>query len=181
MPKLKQTKEAIVKKAEELGAKYEAEYRGCARSTFMAIVDALRWGGLEIISEEAVNEMSPGISFLTAGTNMTGEGTCGAVSGSIMAIGIALLGSPRGSQDNNSTPNVAELNRKAILDRYYEKYRSILCKDVQRKRYGKAWDLESEEMTREFLSLAEGCAVMETAAWATECILTEFYKGNVRR
>ena len=179
MSKLNRTKEEIVKKARELGKTYEGRYKGCGQSTFLAIVDALRWGGLEILPEDVVNRVYPGICFLTAGTNMTGEGTCGAVSSSVMAIGIA-MGVPLGSTDTKDQKAIASVITKDILNRYYQKYGSILCKDVQRKHFGKAWDLTSEEMTREFLSITDGCTIMETAGWATKCILNEFEKGNVR-
>ena len=46
MVELKRAKEEIIKKAEELGVEYEAKYKGCGQCTFLAIVDALRWGGL---------------------------------------------------------------------------------------------------------------------------------------
>jgi hypothetical protein len=179
MPELKRIKEEIVQKAEELGREYEAKYKGCGQCTFLAIVDALRWGGLEIVPEDVVNRIYPGICFLTAGTNMTGEGTCGAVSSSVMAIGIA-MGAPLGSQEIKDERNTAAVITRDILDRYYQKYGSILCKDVQRKHFGKAWDLTSEQMTREFLSITDGCTIMETAGWATDCILTEFDKGNIK-
>ncbi|MBA7465980.1 hypothetical protein ES707_01152 [subsurface metagenome] len=42
---LKRTKEEIIKKAEELAVEYEAKYKGCGQCTFLAIIDALRWGG----------------------------------------------------------------------------------------------------------------------------------------
>jgi hypothetical protein len=180
MLELNRTKEEIVNKAEELGKDYEAKYKGCGQSTFLAIVDALRWGGIEILPEDVVSRIYPGICFLTAGTNMTGEGTCGAVSSSVMAIGIA-MGAPLGSKETKDDRKTASAITRNILDRYYQKYGSILCKDVQRKRFGKAWDLTSEEMTREFLSVTDGCTIMETAGWATNCILNEFDKGNINQ
>ena len=90
MAELKKTKEEIIKKANELGVEYEAKYKGCCQSTFYATVDALRWGGLEIIPKDMAEKLYPAISLLTAGVCMTGEGTCGAVAGSVMAIGFAL-------------------------------------------------------------------------------------------
>jgi hypothetical protein len=66
------------------------------------------------------------------------------------------------------------------VDKYYREYRSLLCKDVQRKFFGKAWDLTSDEMSREFLGITHGCTIMQTAKWVTEIILDEFEKGNVR-
>lgn len=178
MPELNKKKEEIVKKAEELAKDYEARYKGCGQSSFMAIVDALRWGGLEVLPEDVVKMVYPGLCFLTAGTNMTGEGTCGAISGSVMAIGIA-LGAPLGSQETRDKRIISSVITRDIMNRYYQKYGSILCKDVQRKHFGKAWDLTNEEMTREFLSISDGCTIMETVKWATECILTEFDQDNI--
>lgn len=170
MVKLNQKKIEIINKAEELAKEYEARYRGCGQCTFLAIVDALRWGGLEIISEDMENRLFPGICGLTGGTAMSGDGTCGAVASSALAIGLA-LGISR--DDTSSVRRGAATIRDTILEKYYSEYKSILCKDVQRKRYGKAWDLTSDEMAHEFLGLSGGCTIMETAKLAVQCILDE--------
>ena len=179
MVKLKMTKEEIIKKAEELGIEYEAKYKGCCQSTFLAIVDALRWGGLEIIPKDVEDKLYSGICLLTAGVCMTGEGTCGAVAGSVMASGFA-LGIPKESDDVSIAGRAGVKVRDTLLAKYYKEYGSILCKDVMRKYFGKAWDLTSDEMTREFLSIANGCTVRQTAGWTTKIILDEFEKGNVK-
>ena len=179
MVELKKTKEEIIQKAHDLGVEYEAKYKGCCESTFLAIVDALRWGGLEIIPKDVEDRLYPGISLLSAGVCMTGEGTCGSVAGSVMAIGFALR-TPQGTADAGAAHSVGVKVRDTLLAEYYKRYGSILCKDVMRKYFGKAWDLTSEEMTREFLGITEGCTIMQTAMWATEIILDEFEKGNVK-
>ena len=179
MIELKKTKEEIIKKAEEFGVEYEAKYKGCGQCTFLAIVDALRWGGLELIPEDMEDRLFSGICVLTAGVSMTGDGTCGAVASSVLVIGLA-LGIPRESQDERLLRAACDTVRNTILDKYYREYRSILCKDVQRKFFGRAWDLTSDEMSREFLGITRGCTIMQTAMWATEIILDEFEKGNVR-
>jgi len=179
MVKFKHTKGEIIKKAEELGVEYEAKYKGCGQCTFLAIIDALRWGGLEIIPEDIEERLFPGICVMTAGVAMTGEGTCGAVNSAVLAIGLA-LGITRESQDDRAMRDVCVTIRNTILDKYYKEYNSILCKDVQRKFFGKAWDLTSDEMSREFLGVTHGCTIMQTAMWATEIILDEFEKGNVK-
>jgi len=179
MAKLKRPKKKIIKKAEELGRKYAAKYKGCGQCTFLAIIDALRWGGLELIPEDMEDRLFSGICVLTAGVSMTGDGTCGAVASSVLAIGLA-LGVPRKGQDVKLLRSACATVRNTILDRYYREYRSILCKDVQRKFFGKAWDLTSDKMSHEFLKITRGCTIMQTAKWATEIILDEFKKGNVR-
>jgi len=179
MVELKRTKEEIIKKAEELGIEYEAKYKGCGQCTFLAIIDAMRWGGLEIIPEDMEDRLFSGICVLTGGVGMTGDGTCGAVASSVLAIGMA-LGIPREGQDDSLLRKGCATVRDTILDKYYQEYRSILCKDVQRKFFGKAWDLTSDEMSHEFLGITRGCTIMQTAMWAAEIILDEFEKGNVR-
>jgi len=177
MAKLKKAKGEILKKARELGIEYEGKYKGCCQSTFMAVVDALRWGGLELIPKEMEDRLYPGISLLTAGVCMTGEGTCGAVSGSVMTIGLA-LGIPQETKDVTVAKRASVKVRDTLLAKYYKQYGSILCKDVMRKYFGKAWDLTSDKMTREFLSITDGCMIKQTAVWAAEIILNELEEGN---
>ena len=176
---LKRTREEIIKKAEELGIEYEAKYKGCGQCTFLAIVDALRWGGLEIIPEDVEDRLFPGLCVMTGGVAMTGDGTCGAVASSVLAMGIA-LGISRETQDDSILRKGCAIIRNTILDKYYKEYNSLICKDVQRKYFGKAWDLTDDEMSHEFLGVSHGCTIMQTAMWATEIILDEFEKGNVK-
>jgi hypothetical protein len=179
MVELKWAKEEIIMKAEELGVEYEAKYKGCGQCTFLAIVDALRWGGLEIIPEDMEDRLFSGICVLTGGVSMIGDGTCGAVASSVLVIGMA-LGISREGQDVSALRMGCATIRNTILDKYYKEYNSILCKDVQRKFFGKAWDLTRDDMSHEFLGITRGCTIMQTAMWATEIILDEYEKGNVR-
>ena len=179
MVKLAKTKEEIVKKAKELAIKYEAKYKGCGQCTFLAIVDALRWGGLEIIRKDCEDRLFSGICLLTGGVALSGDGTCGAVASSTLAIGLA-LGPRRESINESFFRQSCAIVRDALLNKYYQKYNSILCKDIQRKFFGKAWDLTSDEMSAEFLGISKGCVIVEGAMWATEVILDEFEKGNVK-
>lgn len=179
MVKLQKTKEEIIKKAEELGIEYEAKYKGCCESTFLAVVDALRWGGLEVIPKDVEDKLYSGICLLTAGVCMTGEGTCGAVSGSVMASGFA-FGIPKETDDVSIANKAGARIRDTLLAKYYQEYGSILCKDVMRKYFGKAWNLTDDKMTQEFLSITDGCVIRKTAGWVTGIILDEFEKGNVK-
>jgi len=74
MARLKRPKKEIIKKAEELGIEYEAKYKGCGQCTFLAIIDALRWGGLELIPEDMGDRLFSGICVLSGGVSMTGDG-----------------------------------------------------------------------------------------------------------
>ncbi len=179
MVRLKKTKKEIIAKAEEIAVAHEAKYKGCGECTFLAIVDALRWGGIELITEDMEKKLFPGISMLTAGVCMTGEGSCGAVACSAMALGLA-LGVPMDSADVSAARRVGVTIRDTLLRKYFRKYGSILCKDIQRKYFGKAWDLTSDEMTNEFLGITRGCVIMQTAALTTGIILDELEKAKPR-
>lgn len=179
MEKLTKTKEEIIQKSNQLAVEYEAKYKGCGQCTFLAIVDALRWGGLEIIPKDVEDRLFSGLCLLTGGVGLSGEGTCGAVASGTLAIGLA-LGIQRESINESLFRQSCATIRDALLDKYYRKYNSLLCKDIQRKFFGKAWDLPRDEMSAEFLGISKGCVIMEGAMWATEIILDEFEKGNVK-
>jgi hypothetical protein len=174
VPELKKTREEIIAKAGELAVTYEAQYKGCAQSTFLAIVDSLRWGGFEIMPEEMEEKLFPGIALFAGGVNSTSDGTCGAIIASIMAIGMAvsvIQGVP--GRDMSLMRYNAECVNEAVLDKFDKKYRSQLFKDIIRERYGKSWDLKRPDMLMEFLGISEGCAIKETAVQTVEFILDE--------
>ena len=179
MVKLIKTKDEIIQKSNELATEYAAKYKGCGQCTFLAIIDALRWGGLEIIPEDVEDRLFSGLCLLTGGVGLSGDGACGAVASGVLAIGLA-LGLRRESTNESLFRQSCATVRDALLDKYYRKYNSPLCKDIQRKFYGKAWDLTRDEMSAEFLGITKGCVIMEGAMWATEVILDEFEKGNVK-
>ena len=136
MVKLTKTKDEIIQKSNELAIGYEARYKGCGQCTFLAVIDALRWGGLEIIPKDVEDRLFPGVCVLTGGVGLSGDGTCAAVASSALAIGLA-LGIPREGQDVELLGAACATVRNTILDKYYREYRSILCKDVQRKFFWK--------------------------------------------
>jgi len=179
MVKLTKTKDEIIQKSNELAIQYEAKYKGCGQCTFLAIVDALRWGDLEIIPKDMEDRLFSGTCVLTGGVGLTGDGTCAAVASGALAIGLA-LGIQQETFDEAGFRENCAIVRNDLLNKYYQEYNSLLCKDVQRKFFGKAWDLTRDDMSQDFLAVTKGCTIMQTAMWAVEIILDEFEKGNVK-
>jgi hypothetical protein len=177
--KLTKKKDEIIRKSNELAVEYEARYKGCGQCTFLAIIDALRWGGLEIIPKDTEDRLFPGVCVLTGGVGLSGDGTCAAIASATLVIGLA-LGIQRATFDEAGFREHCATVRNALLAKYYGKYNSLLCKDIQRRFFGKAWDLTRADTGAEFLGITEGCIIMETAMLATEIILDEFEKGNVK-
>jgi hypothetical protein len=176
MAKLKKSRSEILDRARQLGEEYEQKYGGCCQSTLLAVIDALKEAGLDILPSETREKLYSGICLLSAGTCLTGEGTCGAVAGGTMAIGMA-----KGIPMDNPSPmqETAVLIQKTLLKKFYEKYGSILCKEIMRKYFGKAWNLWDEEMTEEFLGITDGCVIRETAELTAGIILDEVEKRNI--
>jgi hypothetical protein len=179
MGKLTKTKDEIINKSNELALEYEAKYKGCGQCTFLAIVDALRWGGLEIIPKAMEDRLFPGVCVITGGVGLSGDGTCAAVASGAFVVGLA-LGTERETFNERSFRESCATVRNALLNKYYQTYNSLLCKDIQRRFFGKGWDLTRDDMAAEFLGITKGCVIMETAMLATEIILNEFEKGNVK-
>jgi hypothetical protein len=94
-------------------------------------------------------------------------------------IGLA-LGIQRTTFDEAGFRENCATVRDTLLAKYYREYNSLLCKDIQRGFFGKAWDLTRADTGAEFLGITEGCIIMETAMLATGIILDEFEKGNVK-
>ena len=72
------SREEILRKAYELGFKYEQKYGGCTQCAIAAVFEAL---GLEV--DESVFKAGTGLS---GGLGLCGEGTCGALLGASMVI-----------------------------------------------------------------------------------------------
>ncbi len=179
MVKLTKKRDEIVRKANELAIEYEQKYKGCGQCTFLAVIDALRWGGLEIIPKDMEDRLFSGVCVLTGGVGLSGDGTCAAIASAALVVGLA-LGIQRETFDEAGFRENCATVRNALLTKYYQKYNSLLCKDVQRKFFGKAWDLTRADTGAEFLGITEGCIIMETAMLTTEIILDEFERGNVK-
>jgi len=177
MLKLKKTEKEIINKSSELAIEYEAQYKGCGQCTFLAVVDALRWGGLEIVPENLAEKIFSAVGGFTGGTSMVIDGTCGAINAGIIVMGLA-LGTTRDSQDEVSLRGLCATIRNTILDKFYREYNSILCRDILNKYFGKVWNLTDDEASNDFLQVSRGCAIIQTVTWTTEIILDEQYKGK---
>lgn len=94
-------------------------------------------------------------------------------------IGLA-MGIPKDSPDVSAVRDAAANTRDLILDVYFKEFRSILCKDIQRKYFGKAWNLADDEMAHEFLSITKGCIIPDAVNTVVKCILDENEKGHIK-
>jgi hypothetical protein len=174
---MKQKKSAkdIIDKAGELAVKYEARYRSCGQCTFLAVSEALRWGGLEIVSQDVEDRLFSGTSGFTGGTSMVIEGTCGAIISSLLAMGIA-FGFDRETQVEDRLRGFCAKIQDTIIGNFKKEYGSIICRDILNIYFGRVWDLTDDEASNDFLRISHGCAIQQAVTWTTETILKEMKK-----
>ena len=128
---MSETNEDLFKKAFELGQKYEQEYTGCAQTAIAAIFDTL-----DIWSEDVFKAASG----LADGLGLTGDGTCGALTGASMVIGY-LFGRDREHFPDMMNPMQSYKFVKKLHDQYVEKYGTCRCYDVQKALMGRTYNL----------------------------------------
>ena len=162
-------REETLERVRELAYQYESRYRGCTQSSLAALQEVFD------IRDDAVFRSASG---LAGGVGLSNRGSCGALSGGSMAIGM-LFGRERERFDD------PEMRRKrayrlckVLADRFVEEYGSVVCGDIQEVHLGQEYDLWDKEGYRSFDRVAyqEGrCPelVAKAAVWAAEIILDE--------
>jgi len=172
-------KKKMMKIAYENGSKHEKDYRGCAQCATAAIQDALG------IRNDYVYKAGSG---LAGGGGECTDGNCGGYTGGAMMISL-LFGRTRqeeGSEKGRADKYVTFRFTAALHDKYVEKYGSVICSDVQKKVFGRSYNLRSDEDKKLFREAGaheddDKCcaAVGDGARWAVEIILDELEKNGL--
>jgi len=111
-------------------------YEGCTRSVLAALIEHLH-----LSSCEGTKELIKASSALAAGVCRMGE-TCGALTGGIMAIGLA-TGSEK-LEEFDAYKRSME-NSYKLYNRFKEKYNTTRCFEIQEKVLGRHYDFRNEE------------------------------------
>jgi C_GCAxxG_C_C family probable redox protein len=125
------SREEIAERAGELAAEYERTCTGCAQSAVAGLLDAL-----EIDSHDVFKAASG----LADGIGLTGDGSCGALTGCAMVIGL-VLGRERKDHRDMMKPMQSYLLCKELHGEFIREYGSCRCHDIQRKLMGRTFDL----------------------------------------
>lgn len=159
--------EEILTKAYELGFKYENEYHGCCQCVLAAIQDTL---GIE---NGAVFKAGTG---LAAGIGLTGAGSCGALSGGVMAISSQIGRDRMNFRDEEMVSyQTFELANK-LYNRFIIEYGSGICYEIQKKLFGRTfnlWDATEYEEFEKAHGHSRVCpsVVGNAAKWTVEILL----------
>jgi C_GCAxxG_C_C family probable redox protein len=156
---------STAEKARELGEQYERTCTGCAQTTLAAVMDAL---GKQ--SEDAFRAASG----LADGIGLSGDGSCGALTGGAMAIGLA-SGRTRKDFNDPLAAMTSYLLVRELVTHFQEHYGSCRCHDIQKKLMGRTFNLLDPKEMEEALEfgMLEHCArvVGDSAKTSVEIIL----------
>lgn len=166
-----QEKEILLEEVYQLAFKYEQEYHCCSQCTVAALQE-----GFQIKSDEVFSA-----SFaLGAGLANTSEGTCGALAGGAMIIS-CFYGRQREEFFKSISNKKANYLTKKLYDRFIQEYGCCLCKDVQKKIFGRSFNLWNEQ-EKEIFEKSGGhidkcpAVVAKAAKWTAEIIWDELRK-----
>lgn len=141
-------REKLILEAERRAYRYEQEYRDCAQCTLLAIQELFGLG-----SEEALK-----VATGFAGGIGRGSSVCGAFAGGVMALGLKYGRDLRTMKHPDPEKRLAlfreieeRLDRliRRLSERFIETYGSTICKDIERKLFGKSFDKWNPEERRE--------------------------------
>jgi C_GCAxxG_C_C family probable redox protein len=165
-------KEEVLEKAYETGFTYERDLGNCPQSTLAAMQDIFDIGEEELLFKAAM-------PFAGGGGRST-NGTCGALIGGMMAMGI-IHGRNRKEWEAEVEKDRAFTSAKELHDKFMEEYGGILCKEIQQKIMGRSFDLTKEEDFEAFLETGghiDKCpgVVGNGARWTAEIIMKDLGK-----
>ncbi len=155
--------------AQRMAADYERKCTGCAQSVVAGLLDAL---GIE----DAGEGVFKAASGLADGIGLTGDGSCGALTGGCMVIGL-LFGRERKDHQDMMKPMKSYLMCKELHDHFMEQYGSCRCFDIQTRLMGRTFNMyDPKELQEAFTSgMMDHCSgvVGRSARKAAELILAE--------
>lgn len=161
--------EFILQRVRELAFKYEKENRGCAQACLAALQDVMG------VRDDNVFRSASGLS---GGAGLTTLGSCGALSGGVMAIGL-FFGRERAEfKDPERKRMIAYRLSKELGEKFIERYGSVVCREIQKNYLGRSYNLWSPEDYISFDKVAyqgNKCPelVAQAAVWAARIILDE--------
>jgi C_GCAxxG_C_C family probable redox protein len=165
------SREEILEEVYNRAFKYEAERGSCPQCVLSAIIEVLDVGDPATVQA---------IDALAGGTALSTEGTCGALVGGLLAISSIVGRSYDDFKAGERKRRVFRYSTK-LYDRFIEEYGSPLCKNVQKKLFGRSFNLLDPKEYAEFEKAGahvDKCPSVSgnVAKWAAEIILDELKK-----
>lgn len=166
---VKNSKAEVAERAYRLAYEYESKYGNCPQCVIAAVSEVL---------DLQIDDVFKAGHALAGGVGLAGDGTCGALSGGVMAISYK-----HGRERKDFTrPRHRRLKSyflaKELHDRFVEEFGSCICKDIQKKIFGRSfnlWDAEDYEKFKQMGGHTDKCTDVagKAAKWTTEILIRE--------
>jgi len=158
----------MLKKAYDLGFKYEKDYTNCAQCVIAAVHDVLDMRNDDIFKAAC---------GLAGGLAICGDSACGALSGGVLVIGEIFGRERKEFEDRGKTKKSVAISKR-LHDKFMDEYGSCICSGVQEKVYGRSfnlWDANDVEEFEKAGAHTDKCpdVVGKAASWAVEILLDE--------
>lgn len=154
------------KKADALAYKYEKEYGGCPQCVLAAVKETV--GGIS-------DDVFKAATGFAGGVAVVGTGTCGALSGGVMALSAHL---------GREYANFADPQRirwetfricKKLVNKFETEFGGGLCKDVQTRIMGRSYNLWDDQDYKDFNAAGghdDKCTMVcgKAARWVIEIL-----------
>lgn len=140
------SKEELLKELDEKVTKFMPMYRACSSTSFAALNEQFN-----LNADNAIQPLMP----FAGGIGGTGE-TCGAVTGSVLALGFYFDPSkPKGKPKPGSMiPPVYQYVRM-FSERFAKEFDSTRCKEVVKHQFGRYYDFTKPEEQKEFVAASQ--------------------------
>jgi C_GCAxxG_C_C family probable redox protein len=167
------TQKDILENVYKRAFQYEARLGSCPQCVLAALKETLD------IGDDAVFKATQGLS---GGTALSSEGTCGALAGGMIAIGL-LVGRTYQEFSEGQKKRLVFKYTRQLYDRFVKEYDSPLCCGVQKKIFGRSYillDKEEYEAFEKAGAHVDKCTSVagNAAKWTAEIILNELQGKN---
>jgi C_GCAxxG_C_C family probable redox protein len=139
------SKEEILKELDEKVVNYMPKYRSCALASFAALNDQFNLKA----DQATLRALTP----FTGGISGKGE-TCGAVSGSLLALGF-FFGPIDQNQKGQAMFPPSWINGGVFMDKFKKEFGSTRCSEVQKHLYGRYFDSSKPEDMKLFMEVSQ--------------------------
>ena len=166
-----ESKQDLLDQVYHLAFEYEAKLGSCPQCVLAAIKEILNVGDENIFKSA---------DALAGGTSLSSKGTCGALIGGMLAIS-SLVGREYNDFKDGKRKRRVFKYAKILYDRFVKEYGSPLCCDVQKKIFGRSFDLWDPIDYKDFENAGghvDKCPSVSgnTAKWTAEIILNNHLK-----
>ncbi|MBV5276999.1 C_GCAxxG_C_C family protein [bacterium] len=136
---ISEEKQKLAEQAYQKAVTYELDYGCCPQCVLATIQETV--GGID----DATIKASHGLS---GGGGLAGQGTCGALSGGLMALS-AKFGRDRDKLDKGRFINNFKKN-KELVERFRKEFGGVTCEELQKQFTGRTYDMWNAEQYQAF-------------------------------